>query len=75
MATIAERILDAKGRDLLTVEQFALLVQYQPKSIYRMIDRGDLPFVRVGRRGILIRIELVEKVRQRHPNPDRLLSL
>lgn len=47
--TIREQIEAAKQQELLTVEQFALLTQFHQQSIYRLIAKGDLPIVRIGR--------------------------
>jgi excisionase family DNA binding protein len=47
--TIAEQIQVARAQELLTVEQCALLTQMHPYSIYRLISKGKLAVVRVGR--------------------------
>ena len=48
--TIRERIEDAKAQELLTVDQLALLTQYDPQTIYRKAKRGEIPgIVRLGR--------------------------
>ena len=50
MSTIREQILDAKQQELLTVEQVALLSQYDPQTIYRKAKRGEVPgLVRFGK--------------------------
>jgi excisionase family DNA binding protein len=54
MSTIAERLKIAREQDLLTVEQFALLTQYHPRSVYRLITKGALAIVRIGPRTIRI---------------------
>ena len=48
--TIREQIELAKAQDLLTVEQLALLTQYNPQTIYRKAAKGEIPgVVRFGR--------------------------
>ena len=50
MSTIREQIVDAKQQELLTVEQVALLSQYNPQTVYRKAHRGEIPgLVRFGR--------------------------
>lgn len=50
MTTIRERIQLARAQELLTVEQAALLSQYNPQTIYRKAQRGQVPgMVRFGR--------------------------
>lgn len=73
--TIRERIEAAKAKELLTVEQFALLTQYHPQSIYRMIAKGVIPVVRVGKWTIRIPRSIARAIRERHPRADQTLSL
>ena len=48
--TIRERIEHAKQQELLTVEQVALLSQYDPQTIYRKVWTKKIPgVVRFGR--------------------------
>ena len=48
--TIRERIEEAKQQELLTVEQVALLSQYDPQTIYRKVWTHQIPgVVRFGR--------------------------
>lgn len=56
--TIAERIQEAKVQDLLTVDQCALLTQMHPKSIYRLIERNAIVYVRIGRSVRIPRVAL-----------------
>lgn len=72
---IRERIAHAKQQELLTVEQFALLTQYHPKSIYRLIESGEIEVVRVGKRGIRIPYSAAKPRRELHPNADSTLQL
>lgn len=72
--TIAERIRQAQAQELLTVEQFALLTQYHPQSIYRLIARGTIAVVRIGRT-IRIPRTAARVIRAQHPNADQLLSV
>ena len=73
--TIREQIDHAKAHELLTVEQFALLTQYAPKSIYRLIAQGRLAVVRIGRRTIRIPRSSARVIRDQHPNADQTLAL
>jgi excisionase family DNA binding protein len=41
--------------EFLTVAQVAELLQLNPQTIYNMVDRGELPAVRVGSRRVRIR--------------------
>ena len=43
--TIRERIESAKQQELLTVEQVALLSQYDPQTIYRKVWAAQIPGV------------------------------
>jgi predicted DNA-binding transcriptional regulator AlpA len=57
--TIRERIELAKQQELLTVEQVALLSQYDPQTIYRKVWAHQIPGVlRLGR-GIRFRREAI----------------
>lgn len=48
--TIQQQLDKAKSEELLTVEQFALLAQYDPKTVYRKVARKEIPgVVRYGR--------------------------
>ncbi len=50
MSTIREQITTARAQELLTVNQLALLTQYNPQTIYRKAMRGEIPgLVRYGR--------------------------
>ena len=66
--TITERIRIAREQEFLTVEQFALLTQYHPQSIYRMIKRGSIPVLRLGRIAIRIPRSAARTVRAQHPS-------
>lgn len=73
--TIREQIDAAKAQELLTVEQFALLTQYHPQSIYRLIAKHALDIVRIGPRTIRIPRSAAATVRAQHPRADQTLSL
>lgn len=48
--TIREQIIAAKAQEYLTVEQVALLIQYDPLTIYRKVKKGQIPgVIRNGR--------------------------
>lgn len=73
--TIAEQIEEAKAQENCTVEQFALLTQYHPKSLYRMIKAGRIPVIRLGPRTIRIPRILAKAVRAKNPNADQALAV
>jgi excisionase family DNA binding protein len=56
--TIRERIEQAKMREWITVEEFALLLGYDPQTVWRKVRRGDIPGV--VRHGRTIRINRAE---------------
>lgn len=41
--TIREQIDYAKQQEFLTVEQVALIAQYDPQTVYRKAQRGEIP--------------------------------
>jgi len=48
--TIREELEAAKSSELITVNQLALMSQYDPQTIYRKAKRGEIPgIVRYGR--------------------------
>jgi hypothetical protein len=54
---IRDQIATAKQQEQITVEQFALLAQLHPQTVYRKIDRSEIPgVVRYGRTIRLIRV-------------------
>lgn len=70
--TITEQIKAAKAKPLLTVEEFALLVQLHPKSIYRRISLGKLAVVRIGR-SIRVPISAARPVRDSNSKADQTM--
>lgn len=56
MSTIKELRDKAQQEVFVTVQQFAVLVQYHPRSIYRLIERNKLPGVKriAGSRSVRI---------------------
>ena len=69
--TIKELKEKAQTETYVTVNQLAVLVQYHPRSLYRMIEAGRLPGVtRIGG-GRTIRIdkaEALKKIPPKSPN-------
>lgn len=53
----------------LTVDEAAKLLRVHPETIRRMIRRGDLPFIRVGK---TYRIDSSDIRTQRNPKPRRI---
>lgn len=63
--TIREQIQNARQQELLTVEQLALLAQYNPKSIYRKVARNEINgIVRFGRGIRFIRTVAIASLRR-----------
>ncbi len=59
--TIREQIEAAKRAELITVQQLALLSQYDPQTIYRKAQRGEIPgVVRYGRTIRFVRVVAME---------------
>lgn len=55
--TIREELDRAKQSELITVNQLALMSQYDPQTIYRKAKRGEIPgIVRYGRGIRFIRV-------------------
>lgn len=55
--TIREQLERARTREFVTVAQLALLTQYNPQTIYRKAQRGEIPgIVRWGRRIRFVRV-------------------
>lgn len=74
--TITERLRIAREQEFLTVEQFALLTQYHPQSIYRLIARGVIQVVQFGRhRAIRIPRSATRVVRAQHPRADSTMAM
>ena len=46
---MAPRIAPARTPVLLTVADVAEQLQFSTRTIRRMIDRGEIPFIRIGR--------------------------
>jgi excisionase family DNA binding protein len=44
----------------LTTEEVALLLGRTPKAVRRMVERGQLPYRKLGRRVLFLRAELEE---------------
>lgn len=63
--TIREQIDHARAQELLTVEQLALLAQYNPQTIYRKVKRDEIPgVVRFGRGIRFLRVVTIAWARQ-----------
>lgn len=55
--TIKEEIEKGRTSELITVNQLALMSQYDPQTIYRKAKRGEIPgVVRYGRTIRFIRV-------------------
>ena len=55
--TIKEELEAAKSSELITVNQLALMSQYDPQTIYRKAQRGEIPgMVRYGRTIRFVRV-------------------
>lgn len=49
--------------ECLPVSEAATLLHVVPKTIYRLVDRGELPAVRVGRSVRIMRSDLIAYLR------------
>lgn len=45
MSTIHDQLIAARKQEMLTVNQFALLTQYNPQTVYRKIAKAEIPGV------------------------------
>jgi predicted DNA-binding transcriptional regulator AlpA len=69
--TIREQIEAAKSAELITVQQLALLSQYDPQTIYRKAHKGEIPgMVRFGRGIRFVRIVALGFVRRSQEDRD-----
>lgn len=65
---------DATNSRLMTVKDLAAYLSLDTTTIYRMVDRGEIPVVRIGQRGRTLRFkrEAVETwltLREMNPVP------
>lgn len=74
--TIKEQLERASSSDYLTVNQLALMLQYDPWTVYRQAAKGKIPgAVKIGRNWRFIRVEVkawVENKRRFHPSPKAI---
>ena len=56
------RTLDKFG-DLLTVEEMAEVLGISDRTVYRLVDKGELSCVKVGRRLYFPKHEVIERLR------------
>lgn len=69
---IRAQLTEARSQEYLTVDQFALLAQYHPKSVYRKIDRDEIPgVVRIGGGIRIERSTALQIARERRENSRR----
>lgn len=69
--TIREQIQHAKQQELLTVEQVALLAQYNPQTVYRKAKKGEIPgLVRFGRGIRFVRVRVLQWVTRNADDRD-----
>jgi excisionase family DNA binding protein len=55
---IAKPIEDIKIQELLTVNESAKLIRISRRSLYRLNERGELPFVKLNRRTVIRRSDI-----------------
>ena len=72
--TIREQIEQARQQEFLTVEQAALLTQYHPYSLYRLIAQGRIAVLRIGR-SVRIPRSAIRPLRAQHPRADSTMPL
>jgi len=46
----------------VTVKQAAEMMAMSPRSVRRLMDRGELPFSRIGERSIRIKVEDIRRL-------------
>lgn len=63
-------LVNVKERPFLTVKQAATLLNSTPKTIYRIIQRGELNAINLGQRKTLIRREDIERLFERPEKPN-----
>lgn len=51
-------IEDIKGQEFLTVNESAKLIRISRRSLYRLNERGELPFVKLNRRTVIRRSDI-----------------
>lgn len=56
---------------MLTPEEIAEYLQVKPQTVWRMIRRGDLPAIRVGRVYRVQRQDFDDWLKQRRTRPGR----
>ena len=61
-----------RGIDLITVPEVAKLLRTSPKAIYTMVERQQLPVLRINRRVLVDRNALVDWLRQKSTPSERL---
>lgn len=55
---------EAENDPLLTVEQLAARIQCSPKTIYRMVKAGKIPYLRLGKLIRFRQSDVVEYLRR-----------
>lgn len=77
--TIKEQMELAKTADLITVNQLALLLQYNPDTVYRKAAQGKIPgAIREGRSWRFIRTEIegwITTTLRTHPSPKAMYRI
>ena len=60
----------APQRELLTVQEAATRMRVSVPTVRRLIRRGDLPAVQLGRKGASIRVDAAELDRWLYGDPE-----
>jgi len=55
---ITRHIEDIKAQEFLTVDESARLIRISRRSLYRLNERGELPFVKLNRRTVIRRSDI-----------------
>ena len=63
----------SRGIDLMTVPEVASYLRTSAKAIYAMVERRQLPVLRIGRRVLVDREALVDWLRQNSTPSERLV--
>lgn len=67
--TIQEQLNAAKQHDWITVNQLALMLQYDPETIYRWVKRGKIPGAQKFGRTIRFQRAIVTRWSDYHKKP------
>ncbi|GAB3928167.1 helix-turn-helix domain-containing protein [Larkinella terrae] len=71
----AKPVEDLRNQEYLTIEETARLIRISRRTLYRMNERGDLPFVKLSRRTVIRRLDIDRFFELATPSPKPVLAL